>query len=264
MAIAEYTILAGFAVAGLAWVLGRHPGTVPVTRGWFSLGGIGGKGDLAAGLVASVYIFSGWDGTFYDNEEVRQRRVNSGRPPCSRPASSPCCTPCRRWACKGWCPRPGCRPTPPTRWSTWPARWAAGRGQAAPVPASLVVGAVITGPTIVYLLATSLQSAFNDVVNLSGQMFAVFYILTALAAVTYYRRRILGNAWDALVAGVLPLGGAAFLGWILSRYLQTAPAPQLWSFAGILGTGLIMMLIARFALHSPFFQIPRESASREP
>ena len=135
---------------------------------------------------------------------------------------------------------------------------------ATPVAASLVVGAVIIGPTIVYLLATSLQSAFNDVVNLSGQMFAVFYILTALAAVTYYRHRILANAWDALLVGVLPLGGAAFLAWILSRYLQTAPAPQLWSFAGILGAGLVMMLTARFALRSSFFQITRESASREP
>ncbi len=134
-----------------------------------------------------------------------------------------------------------------------------------PVAASLAVGAVITGPTIVYLLATSLQSAFNDVVNLSGQMFAVFYILTALAAVTYYRHRILANAWgDALLIGVLPLGGAAFLAWILSRYLQTAPAPQLWSLAGILGAGLVMMLTARFALRSPFFQIRRESAVREP
>ena len=74
MAIAEYTILIGFALAGLIWVLGRHPGTVPVTRGWFSLNGVNGKGDLAAGLVASVCIFSGRDGTFYVNEEVRQRR----------------------------------------------------------------------------------------------------------------------------------------------------------------------------------------------
>jgi len=74
MAIAEYTILIGFALAGLIWVLGRHPGTVSVTHGWFSLNGVNGKGDLAAGLVASVYIFSGWDGTFYVNEEVRRRR----------------------------------------------------------------------------------------------------------------------------------------------------------------------------------------------
>ncbi len=75
---------------------------------------------------------------------------------------------------------------------------------ATPVAASLVTGAVITGPTIVYLLATSLQSAFDDVANLSGQMFAVFYILTALAAVAYYRHRILSSAWDAILAGLLP------------------------------------------------------------
>jgi len=79
MAIAGYTILTGFALAGLIWVLGRHPGTVPFTRGWFSLNGVNGKGDLAAGLVASVCIFSGWDGTFYVNEEVRQRRARADR-----------------------------------------------------------------------------------------------------------------------------------------------------------------------------------------
>ena len=55
MATTEYTILIGFALAGLIRVFGRHPGTVPVTRGWFSLNGVNGKGDLAAGLAASVY-----------------------------------------------------------------------------------------------------------------------------------------------------------------------------------------------------------------
>ncbi len=119
MAIAEYTILAGFAIAGLAWVLGRHPGTVPVTRGWFSLNGVNGKGDLAAGLVASVYIFSGWDGTFYVNEEVRQRRVNPGR-------AAVFAVGILTVFYTLWCLPPGCRPTLPTRWSTWPARWAAG------------------------------------------------------------------------------------------------------------------------------------------
>ena len=66
------------------------------------------------------------------------------------------------------------------------------------------------------------------------------------------------------MAGVLPLAAAAFLAWILSRYLQTAPAAQLWSFAGILAAGLVLMLAARFVLQSPFFQIPRESAARDP
>ena len=310
MAIAEYAILIGFAIAGLAWVPGRHPGTVPVTRGWFSLHGIGGKGDLAAGLVTSVYIFSGWDGTFYVNEEVRQRRVNPGRAAViavgiltvlyvlSQVGLQGVVSPARLQAnstsalvyvagamgggaaAKVMALSLALSVIAATGTSiVLPARIIYGmaarrvlppflgtvnRRFATPVPASLAVGAVIIGPTIVYLLATSLQSAFNDVVNLSGQMFAVFYILTALAAVTYYRHRILASAWDAVLVGVFPLGGAAFLGWILYNYLQTAAAPQLWSFAGVIGAGLIMMVIARFALRSSFFQIPRESAPREP
>ena len=37
MAAVEYADLASFAVLGLVAVLGRHHGTFPVTRGWFSL-----------------------------------------------------------------------------------------------------------------------------------------------------------------------------------------------------------------------------------
>jgi amino acid transporter len=36
MAVVEYLILIGLAIAGLVWVLGHHVGSVPVTRGWFS------------------------------------------------------------------------------------------------------------------------------------------------------------------------------------------------------------------------------------
>jgi hypothetical protein len=54
----------------------------------------------------------------------------------------------------------------------------------------------------------SVQSAFNAVVNVSGLLFAAFYILTALATMAYYRRRVLASAWDAIVLGILPLGAA--------------------------------------------------------
>jgi amino acid transporter len=79
MAAAEYLILAAFAIADLVLVLRHAAGTYPVTAGWFSLSGIGGRGSLPAGLLISVYIYSGWDGTLYVNEEVRHRRVNPGR-----------------------------------------------------------------------------------------------------------------------------------------------------------------------------------------
>ena len=80
----------------------------------------------------------------------------------------------------------------------------------------------------------------------------------------YYRRRVFSDAWDAQLAGILPFAAAAFLAWIVVRSLQAAPASQRLSVAGIIGVGVVVMLVARFALRSPFFQISRESASREP
>jgi Amino acid permease len=46
---------------------------------WFSWGGIGGKGAMAAGFLTAVFMYSGWDGTVYVNEETRKRRMNPGR-----------------------------------------------------------------------------------------------------------------------------------------------------------------------------------------
>jgi amino acid transporter len=79
MAAVEYAILIGFAIAGLAAVLGHHHGTYPITKDWFSVSGIGGKGSLASGLLIAVFMFAGWDATVYVNEEVKDRRVNPGR-----------------------------------------------------------------------------------------------------------------------------------------------------------------------------------------
>src|SRR6266567_4547454 len=79
MALIEYLILMGLAVAGLVLVLSHHPGTLPVTRGWFSLSGINGKGSAVAGFLIAVFVYGGWDGTLYVNEEVKRRRTNPGR-----------------------------------------------------------------------------------------------------------------------------------------------------------------------------------------
>ncbi len=38
MALVEYLILIGLAIAGLVWVLGHHPGSVPLTRAVTDLG----------------------------------------------------------------------------------------------------------------------------------------------------------------------------------------------------------------------------------
>lgn len=59
MAVVEYTILIGMSIWGLVTVLGHHAGTYPVSRGWFSLSGIAGKGDIVGGFLIAVFAFSG-------------------------------------------------------------------------------------------------------------------------------------------------------------------------------------------------------------
>jgi hypothetical protein len=70
---------------------------------------------------------------------------------------------------------------------------------------------------------------------------------------------MLGGVRNFVALGVLPLGAAAFLGWLLARSVQQAAGPQRWSLVGIVALGLVMLLSARFVLRSPFFGIRRES-----
>jgi amino acid transporter len=134
---------------------------------------------------------------------------------------------------------------------------------ATPAIASVVVGVLLIGVTWVYLLSGSIANAFTQLIDVTGVLYASFYILTALSAIVYYRRRVFSNAWDAVLVGILPLVSAGFLVWIVLRSWENAPASQRWSLFGIVGAGVILMLVARFILRSSFFQIPRESAARE-
>jgi amino acid transporter len=128
-----------------------------------------------------------------------------------------------------------------------------------PAAASAVFGLTVIALAWVYLLATSVENAFTYVVDLTGLLFAIFYVLTALAAIVYYRRRVFSNFWDTIMLGLLPLGSAGFLVWMVEKSLASAPNPERWSMVGIVAVGLVLMLVARFGLKSWFFQIQRES-----
>ena len=305
MALVEYTILIGFAIAGLMAVLGHHHGTYPITRQWFTLHGIGGHGSLAAGFLVAVFMFTGWDATVYVNEEVKHRRSNPGRAavfavalvalifvltsvglagvvsPAKLQANSASALVFIAMALggSGWAKvmafalalsviactgiaivilarmlygMASHRVLPPLlgnvnlRFST-------------PAAASIIVGLTLIAVTWVYLLSNSIASVFTQLISVTGLLCAAYYILTALAAMVYYRRRIFGNAWDALMVGILPLGAVAFLGWVLVKSVMGAPASQLWSLAGVGGAGLLLLFVARVILRSPFFAISRES-----
>ena len=128
-----------------------------------------------------------------------------------------------------------------------------------PVPASLLFGLLVVALAWVYLLATSVQNAFTSVVNVTGLLFSIFYVLTAIASMVYYRRRVFSGVWDFLTLGLLPLASAAFLTWLTVKSLMNAPAEERWSMVGIIVAGLVLMLVARFGLKSWFFQTPLES-----
>lgn len=62
------------------WRSHRHQAdTLSRPSGWFSLSGIRGQGSAVAGFAIAVFVYGGWDGTLYVNEEVKHRRTNPGR-----------------------------------------------------------------------------------------------------------------------------------------------------------------------------------------
>jgi amino acid transporter len=310
LGVIEYLILTGFAVWGLVFVLTRHAGTYPVTRGWFSLAGVGGHGSPAAGFLLAVFIYTGWDGTLYVNEEVRHRRVYPGRAAMAAVALvaviyiaaqlglQGVVTPARLQAhgsdalvytagvaggaagAKLMALALALSVTAATGTGiVLTARIAYGmashrtlppvfanvsRRFATPVPATLAAGGTLIVLAWAYLLTASLQAVFTDVIDVTGLLYAAFYILTALATVVYYRGRIRGGAWDAFALGLLPLAAAGFLAWVMAKTLQAAPPAQLWSLAGVGAVGLALLLAARFALRSPFFTLPLESGQPRP
>jgi amino acid transporter len=310
MAVFEYIVLVGVSIWGLVYVLSHHAGTFPITSGWFSLSGIGGKGDLTAGLLIAVFMYSGWDATIYVNEEVKHRRVNPGRAAVfavailvvlyilpqmglqgvaspanlQANASSALIYVTQVIGGSAWAKVMAFALVLSVIASTGTGIVASSRiaygmashrvlppvlGQISrrfntPAIGSIIIAVILIAATWAELLSTSIANVFTDVVSVTGLLFAIFYVMTALAAIVYYRRRIFSRVWDSLLVGILPLGSAAFLSWVVVKSLQNAPNAWRYALTGIVVAGLIMMFIARFVFRSQFFQLPRESASKNP
>jgi amino acid transporter len=312
MALVEYLILIGLAIAGLFFVLGHHHGSYPITRGWFSLSGIDGKGSAVAGFLVAVFVYGGWDGTLYVNEEVKHRRVNPGRAAIIAVALLAIIYTLAQVGFQGVVSPKALQASASSGSSlvyvahalggtTWArimaasialsviattgtgivlsARIAYGmasyralpgflgnvsRRFKTPAVASFVAGLLLIGLFWVYMLLTNVQNAFYDVINVTGLLFSIFYVLTALATIVYYRRRVVSSVWDFFILGALPLGAAGFLGWIFVKSVQGATMSSRWSLIGIIAVGLVLMFVARVFFRSPFFQIPRESDHQEP
>lgn len=75
----EYIILLTFCGIGIYRVYIQHaPGTVRPSWEWLSIHGVGGQGSLVAGMLITVYLFTGWDSALYLNEETERPERNPG------------------------------------------------------------------------------------------------------------------------------------------------------------------------------------------
>jgi amino acid transporter len=75
----EYVILLTFCGIGIYRVYLEHaPGTVRPSWEWLSIHGVGGQGSLVAGMLITVYLFTGWDSALYLNEETERPERNPG------------------------------------------------------------------------------------------------------------------------------------------------------------------------------------------
>jgi amino acid transporter len=132
-----------------------------------------------------------------------------------------------------------------------------------PAVATVVASVILLALGWVYLLTTSVQNAFSYVLDNTGILYATFYCITALAAMVYYRRRVMSSWRDALTLGILPIAAVVFLGYVAIKSILSAPAAQNYSLLGFVVVGVILIFVARFGLRSPFFQIKRESWTPE-
>ena len=79
MALVEYLILIGMAFLGLVSSSATTPAPFRSPRAGSASPALTARAVPLAGFLVAVFVYGGWDGTLYVNEEVKHRRVNPGR-----------------------------------------------------------------------------------------------------------------------------------------------------------------------------------------
>ena len=129
-----------------------------------------------------------------------------------------------------------------------------------PSLAALLFGGACVILTVVYVWVSSVAGSIDDLISTFAILFAIFYAASALTVVWYYRRRVFSSPKEVVMTGVLPIIGAAVLGWAGVKSiieLQGGAVTALWI---IVGLGVLMMFIAAVVWRSPVFRLKPEVA----
>jgi amino acid transporter len=115
---------------------------------------------------------------------------------------------------------------------------------------------------IVFLWAQTLigpiGTALGDIVSTLGLIAAMFYLLTATAAVWYYRRTITSSVRDFILGGILPGLGAAFMAFVIIYTLAKGllNGVELGFGFGLAAAGLVLSFVSQYAGRSRFYSDP--------
>jgi hypothetical protein len=111
-------------------------------------------------------------------------------------------------------------------------------------------------------LIGSIGKALADIVSTLGLIAAIFYLLTASAAVWFYRRTIMTSASNFFLGGFLPGLGAAFMLFVIIYTLQQGSlnGVQLGFGFGLAAVGLVLSFVSQYVGKSRFYSDPTTSA----
>ena len=111
-------------------------------------------------------------------------------------------------------------------------------------------------------LIGSIGKALADIVSTLGLIAAIFYLLTASAAVWFYRRTIMSSAANFFLGGFLPGLGAAFMLFVIIYTLQQGSLNgiQLGFGFGLAAVGLVLSFVSQYVGKSRFYSDPTTSA----
>lgn len=111
-------------------------------------------------------------------------------------------------------------------------------------------------------LTKSVGDALGNIVATLGLIAAIFYLLTAVTAIWYYRRRVTATLPDFVLGGLLPGLGAAFMAFVVIYSLATGSlnSTEIWYGVGLSALGVVLAFVSARTSGSSYFTDPRTSA----
>jgi multisubunit Na+/H+ antiporter MnhB subunit len=86
-------------------------------------------------------------------------------------------------------------------------------------------------------------------------LYGAFYAISAVTNTWYYRRQLRRGAGNLISVGLLPLAAAGFLVWIIVKSVAAFSRGENLTLAGVLLTGIAVLVFAQVVKRSPFFQL---------